>query len=293
MSELVRVFSDAKLVESRFLNVAGAQPLRGALARVIYHLRATPDDPIAAEVARHGYAVRSDFLPQHVFDALVRETEEFARSTLPRWLHQQGPTLVVNHALTGADATRFPQLGQWRDGAYTLALASAAERRPLRPGTGSPMLEEVIMGDTSVGDPQNALHIDAVFNTHKVWLYLDDVTEENGPLVYVPGSHRLDGTRLVEEYRDSTLRNRCVDPSRRIGDAEVARRGLERSAITCARNSLVVANTSGYHCRAPGQPGSRRRALQMSFRFNPFRYPAPRVVQRLRRAAGLARHGDN
>jgi hypothetical protein len=189
--------------------------------------------------------------------------------------------VVHEYPLVDVDVARFPRLAEWHDGARTLALASAAERRPLRPGSGSPTIQDVSVGDSSWPDPQNALHVDTLFNTHKVWLYLGDVTEEIGPLVYVPRSHRLDATRLREEYRDSTQRNRCVDPSRRVGTEEVRRRRLEPVHVTCSANTMVIANTSGYHCRAPGAPGAGRRALHMSFRYDPFRYPLPTAARRM------------
>lgn len=292
MGELARVFTDAKRVDSRALNLAGVQLLRAALARILYQLRNAPDDPFAAELSSRGFAVRENFLAPGAFAATVREAEIYVHDTLPGWLHQHGTTTVSHYSLANVDPARFPQLSEWRLGARTLEWAAAAERRPLVAGAGSAMIEDVRLGDYSVPDPQSALHIDAVFNTHKIWLYLDDVTEYDGPLVYVPGSHHLDGTRLLEEYRDSIMRNRCIDPSRRVGEREVLRRGLERRVLVCARNTLVIANTSGYHCRAAGHPGASRRALHMSFRFNPFRYPMPRVRRTVRAAANLVRRRD-
>jgi hypothetical protein len=84
----------------------------------------------------------------------------------------------------------------------------------------------------------------------------------------VPGSQRLDAVRLRNEYSGST--SEADDQSRRITEDEVRQRGLERRIVTCPKNTLLMANTFGYHHRSAGQPGASRRALHMSFRFNPF-----------------------
>ncbi|MFO1538801.1 MAG: phytanoyl-CoA dioxygenase family protein, partial [Actinomycetota bacterium] len=139
----------------------------------------------------------------------------------------------------------------------------------------------ITIGDYSLADEQTRLHVDSVFHTHEVWLYLTDVTEENAPLVYVPRSHHLDAVRLRAEYRDSVDPSRCIDPSRRVPDAEMERRGLTPQVVTCPKNTLVIADTCGYHARAIGQDGGHRRALYMFFRSNPFRYPWPRTRRTL------------
>ena len=129
------------------------------------------------------------------------------------------------------------------------------------------MLEHLHIGDPSLHDGQTDLHIDAPFNTHKLWLYLDDVTPDHAPFVYVPMSHKLDWVRLRGDYLESIGKN---FGSRKIGDEEVLRRGLETVVVTCPRNTLVLANTCGYHGRAVGAPGATRRSLHMMFRSNPF-----------------------
>jgi ectoine hydroxylase-related dioxygenase (phytanoyl-CoA dioxygenase family) len=130
--------------------------------------------------------------------------------------------------------------------------------------------------------------VDTFFSTHKLWLYLDDVNTENGPLVYVPGSHTLSRHRLRRDYWESRAANSV---SRRIGPEELEARGLARTAMTCAANTLVVVDTCGYHCRSRGEPGQTRRALHMSFRFNPFAphalRPGEGLTERSPRAARL------
>jgi len=267
VSALAQVFSDAKVVDSRALNRAGAQPLRTILARCLFRLRPGSDDPLAIELERTGVVVWKDFLPEETFAAVSREADDFMLAEVPAWTSHHGTSEVLQFSLASVDAEHFPTLAQWPSDPRVLALASAAERRRSRDGLGWSLLERLTLGDYSEPDPQTILHLDTFHDTHKAWLYLDDVTVENGAFVYVPGSHRLDRVRLWYDYRESIGAN---EESRRVSDEEIERRGLRRRVFTCRRNTLVMANTTGYHGRSIGEAGRSRRALHMMFRQNPF-----------------------
>lgn len=285
MHPIAQVFSAKKMVDSPALNRLGVQPLRAVGARARYRVRRTPDDPVVRTLATEGFVTIENFLPDDVFDATCAEVERYLDGHFPTLLHSLGTTTLRQWYLASLDGQRFPHLEAWRRNARVLELGAGAERRPVRPASGGVLIEDISIGDYSVADEQTRLHVDSVFHTHKVWLYLTDVTAEHAPLVYVPRSQHLDAVRLRAEYRDSVDPNRCVDPSRRVPDAEVERRGLAPRVLACPRNTLVIADTSGYHARAIGQDGGHRRALYMFFRSNPFRYPWPRA----RRTLGTVR----
>lgn len=269
-----RVFTEDKIIESRALNLAGVQVLRTLLARCFYAVRGR-SDPALGELTKSGLMVCEDFLPHSQFVALQREADEYIAKTSPTAEYLEGTTQVHHFSLGAVTPERFPNVAQWPDNERVIRMVSAAERRRLRKRDGVRVLEQIRLGDYSVPDQQTDLHADTFFNTHKVWLYLDAVSEENAPLVYVPGSQQTDRVRLGRDYRESRTTNRG---SRRVSDEEVRLRGLERRVVTCPANTLVVVNTHGYHCRSVGASGASRRALHMSFRFNPFslrQWPAP------------------
>jgi hypothetical protein len=285
VTQIAQVFTEAKTLDSRVLNLVGAHPLRAVLARLFYKLRPGSRDRLIAELTRTGIIVCEDFLPAAAFAALEREAEDYMSSTVPTWVDPDGTTESHRYSLAKVDPERFPHLVQWRVGPQVMALASAAERRDCRRrGDGGALTERLVLGDYSEPDSQTELHIDTFFNTHKMWLYLDDVSVNNAALVYVPGSHRLDRVRLRYEYLESTSRNQ---PSRRVSEDEVRSRGLERRVVTCPRNTLVIVNTCGYHCRSVGEAGAIRRALHKSFRFNPFT-PETWSPSRLKRSVARA-----
>jgi hypothetical protein len=110
----------------------------------------------------------------------------------------------------------------------------------------------------------------------KAWLFLRDVAEEDGPFVYVPRSHRLTPGRLERERTQSETAAAAQDRNHaagsfRAGAAETAAMGY-RPPVSFAvpANTLVVADTHGFHARGPSLRPSVRVALYGSLRRNPF-----------------------
>ena len=52
LSDFNRMFTVAKTLDSRALNLAGAQPFRALIARGLYNVRPRSHDPLIAELAR-------------------------------------------------------------------------------------------------------------------------------------------------------------------------------------------------------------------------------------------------
>ena len=89
----------------------------------------------------------------------------------------EGADEIRRYSLGKVDPTRFPQLAQWRSNPRVNVLVSGAERRSLGNFDGGALIEHVMVGENEErANPQDNthLHIDTFFNTHKVWLYLDD-----------------------------------------------------------------------------------------------------------------------
>jgi hypothetical protein len=264
---LSEIFSASKGVQSQALNRAGVQPFRAVSARLLYRIAAVGRPEQLEDLTTRGIVILEDFLPPEEFTQLCTEAAELAELGPPTAIDEDGSSRCYRWSLPPDEHNRFPSLTDWTDQPRLIELASAAEQRALRPHEGMRVLEHLHLGDPRVHDGQTDLHIDALYNTHKLWLYLDDVTPDHAPLVYVPMSHKLDWVRLRGDYLESIGEN---FGSRKIGDEEVLRRGLETVVVTCPRNTLVLANTCGYHCRAVGAPGATRRSLHMMFRSNPF-----------------------
>ena len=116
-------------------------------------------------------------------------------------------------------------------------------------------------------DLQKVLHRDTFFRALKFWFFLWPVQPQDGPFEYVPGSHRLDSSRLRWEQTTATAaaekrRQPDVSGSFRIREQSLAELGLPRPvALTCPANTLVLADVFGFHRRGAAAHGQQRLAL--------------------------------
>jgi len=110
----------------------------------------------------------------------------------------------------------------------------------------------------------------------KAWLFREDVSRADGPLRYFPGSHLLTPERLALEKRRSLTVAREGDflsarGSFRIEDEELAGLGLPPARpMTVPANTLVVADTYGFHARTVSERPTTRIELFAYSRRNPF-----------------------
>jgi hypothetical protein len=246
-----RVETAARLAERR----------RRALAR-----RIAPED--AAALDRDGFVLREDYLDAETF-AAVRDVV-FGRARAAREM-RQGQTVTRMTPLGGRGLAPLRAVARRSDLAALMAYAAG------RWGAPTFFLQTVIAEPSRAGvDPQTALHADTFHPCAKLWLFLTDVGEEDGPFAFVPGGHRLTPERLAWEHRQSlTARD---DPRRhhalgsfRIAPADLAALGYDAPRrITVRANTLVVANTYGFHNRAPSPKRTVRVELHGGLRRNPF-----------------------
>jgi hypothetical protein len=125
-------------------------------------------------------------------------------------------------------------------------------------------------------DPQTRLHADAFHPSVKAWFFLTDVAEQDGPFIYVPGSHRPTRRRLSWE-RSASMTAACsadfqsARGSLRITQETVHRLGFgEPKAFAVPQNTLVVADTVGFHARGLSARPSVRLEIWAYGRRNPF-----------------------
>jgi hypothetical protein len=125
-------------------------------------------------------------------------------------------------------------------------------------------------------DPQEALHADSFHSSLKAWLFLNPVTEDEGPFTFVPGSHRMTPERLAWERQRSLAEPATIDRLSARGSPRVTEHDLvslnlgPAKAFAVAGNTLVVADTLGFHARgAAAQPGERVELWSYARR-NPF-----------------------
>lgn len=264
------------LLGSAWLNRRGLHAARVLLARMMAERRRQRLAGYvgAGEIAdymRDGFVVRRNFLPPALFEAVRRDLDAHP---LPSWERREGATVTRRASLDRPDIAGRPALAAFLDDSRIFDLM-----RYVAGCGGEPLthVQTVIAEpDPSRPDPQNTLHMDTFHSTAKAWLYLQDVGPEDGPLLYVPGSHLMTPERLAWE-RDLSMRaSHDADPEIAAGSFRVDRETVlrlgyrEPVAMTVPANTLVVADTHGFHARCASARPTHRSELYATLRRNPF-----------------------
>ncbi|HEX2150961.1 MAG TPA: phytanoyl-CoA dioxygenase family protein [Stellaceae bacterium] len=279
---MAQVFSQEKffarnpVIGNRWLNEHGlhtarvtaayrlSQARRRRLARLI------PEDD-RRRFDRDGFVVKRDFLPAHIFEALASQSRDLRA---PAREMVEGDTVTRHIALDPGVLDRMPAAQH---------LLGSPEYRNLISYAGSssamPMVYlQTILSGARAGppDPQTDLHTDTFHPTVKAWLFLTDVAADAMPFVYVPGSHRLTPQRLDWERRMAIAASGGPPQNshklvRAIAPEMLTGLGLPApQAIAVPANTLVVADTFGFHARGLSARPTARVEIWAMGRRNPF-----------------------
>jgi hypothetical protein len=269
-------FRDNPVIGNPTLNRAGLHIARVLLAHRMVEWRRRRlalliSDEDRAAFERDGFVLKRNFLPAPDYAVLKGQVLSFrgpARDQL------QGDALTRRIALDRHALLRLPALRSLVDSAEWLGLIRYV---------GSFMLEPLVYIQTIFSkvrkappDPQTRLHADAFHSSVKAWFFLTDIGEDDGPFVYVPGSHRPTKRRLAWERAASITAAQSPDfqasrGSLRITAETVRRLGFgEPKMFAVPENTLVVADTVGFHARGLSARPSTRLEIWAYGRRNPF-----------------------
>jgi hypothetical protein len=272
----MKSFERNAFIGSRRLNEWGLHAARVGLAYRLAQARRRKLAGLVSEEDRRafdrdGFVLRPNFLPDERFAALVAQVRAYRG---PLREISEGDTIMRKIALDGRALAALPAVG---------AVLQSREWRGLIRYAGSRDAEPVVWIQSILrhacagpADPQTFLHADTFHPTVKAWLFLTDVAEDAGPFTYVSGSHRLTGQRLGWERRMSLsarLSPNAEDRqgSFRIDPAELASLGLPQPrTFAVPANTLIVADTFGFHARGPSDRPSLRVEIWAYGRRSPF-----------------------
>lgn len=269
-------FRDNPIIGSRRLNARGlhAARVRGAAAMADMRRRrlARLVDPAdRAAFDRDGFVEKRDFLPAETF-ARLRDAIFSYRGPAREMV--QGDTSTRRIALDPRALDALPEARAlladpvWRG---LIRYAGSFDQEPLS-------YIQTIFSQVREGppDPQTHLHADTFHATVKAWLFLTDVAEDEGAFCYVPGSHRPTPERLEWERAMSIRAPDEVDRLSGRGSFRITREELpalklpEPRLFAVPANTLVVADTHGFHARGPSARLSTRIEIWAYGRRNPF-----------------------
>lgn len=269
-------FADNPVIGSQRLNRRGLHLRRVELAHRLAWLRrrrlapSVPAD-LRGRFDRDGFVCIPDFLPRDVFDRLARQLLHGSFETRG---HRQGDTLTRRVPVGPEMLRAFPDLRRLLDDPAwkgLLAYVASTKSRPL-------YYLQTIAGSVAEGppDPQVQLHSDTFHPSLKAWLFLTDVPDEDRPLTYVAGSHRVTPQRRAWEHARSCSVASGGDRLSQRGSfrvhpdelADLALPGPTRFAVPA--NTLVAVDTYGFHARGHSDHPTIRVELWAFSRRTPF-----------------------
>ncbi len=244
-------------------------------------LPTTSQSPEADVIHRDGVLVIPSFLPADVFAAVKEEYDSACHAGLleaPECVEDNG--VIERRIRVGRNRERFAVTRRALGDSHRLRTLAAAVTGRL-PDKVS-LIVSIMSSATGPTAPSrligsNYIHADIHFPSVKAWLYLNDVDESNAAMTYARCSHRLSLGRLAYEY-EASVRVARAKQRTAVGqtvayglvrvptEAQLARMAIREEPLCGPANTLVIADTMGFHRRGEFQ-GNRTRDL-LNIRFN-------------------------
>jgi ectoine hydroxylase-related dioxygenase (phytanoyl-CoA dioxygenase family) len=168
---------------------------------------------------------------------------------------------------------RIPDLHSHSDAARELYLLDVLHR-----------FAETVFGEPAVAiqslyfprGSEQGMHRDPMFvltdppsNLMAAWIALEDITPESGPLMYLPGSHRLPYVDNGSGGVAVPIDNRSQGTFEQVAEElwfQTADYGLEETRLTCQKGDILIWHGSLFHGGAPVlDPRSTRKSFVIHY----------------------------
>jgi len=284
----VQLFTQAKsfknnpIIGSLVLNRCGLHVIRIILAQSIMRLRFEMlsigmDKNLKKSFLNDGYMVIENAMSEQRFQQIKNQVKSVDAEVREC---QQGDTLTHRILIDEQSQAQLPAISAMLGSKRYLSLHKFAAGKNSRPVSYIQTIKNHFVDGPA--DPQKNLHSDTFHPTMKSWYFLDECNSDNGPFTYLPGSQRLSMARLKWEYRKSITiakqgDNYSSNGSFRATPEDLASMGMgEPIGLSVPANTLVIANTHGFHRRGDAAKRSMRTEIWSISRSNPFN-PFPGV----------------
>jgi len=275
----IKSFNKNLLIGNKFLNSKGLHILRVSLSQKMAKIRRRSlEDLVTAEqknsYSKNGFVKVNDFLDAKTFQTVL---DEINNTNFERVDMTQGSATTRRSMIDEADLKLCPALNKAKNDRRMLNLV-----RYVSSHYGQPLitLQTILVNPKEShnrgNDPQTRVHSDTFHPTAKAWLFLTDVEEEDGPFSYVAGSHKPTEERYIWEKNisidwDKPENKYSSGGSMRINVEELEKLGYPKpTPMIVKANTLIVADTYGFHARCPSEKATVRIEIYSSLRRNPF-----------------------
>ena len=265
-------FFKTKVVKETFtredLMRKGLQPFRMIFARHAEKLRA----PGNAEFDNVGLVKYENYLTQEQRNSVLKEIETF-----PIIENIQPQNSILNNVARNNTPGLYHLI--YESDLFSIC-ARAVHRRIMDAKAKDHFLQtsyiQRLQNNPGMNDIQKVCHSDVFFPCLKYWYFPETVTIENGPFNYALNSVQLtqevlefwheESIKIVTDTWDKNRNKGHAEGSLRALPDDLKRMGYELTPITVKQNTLVIANTSGWHCRGDAKKPSIRNAVHGAIR---------------------------
>lgn len=248
-------------MENHLLNYAGAQVLRVLLSSACHAFRGMlqpwPKTNLTTMLRKNGFILIPNFLSQTTFQQV--KNEFFNSTDIGSYTPiKDCDTRVERYTYSLDEWKRLPAVTKLLSDSLLVQTLEGAELKSIE--IGDVWFDTIYYDDPQkVASSQNQLHSDIFYTTHKVWFFIEPVKLEDGPLCFVPGTNQLSLKRLIFEYNKSINFKELTNYSFRVEPKDRTFFGCVEKALTCPENTLVIADTRGFHRRGDAKEGHTRR----------------------------------
>lgn len=153
------------------------------------------------------------------------------------------------------------------------------------------------VGEEDNEDIQTVLHADRHYRTLKFFYTISDYCSENGAFWYCPKSHVMNEKRLKYELEYSvrsslertgkshTLSADKLEKGRSVISSDLLR-DYEIKQMTAPRNTMIIADVSGFHKRGLIEAGNTRKTIRIIYHYVHSPYFVQKIFSLLGKSPG-------
>ena len=266
-------FSEEKVIKNVMLNFLGLQVIRYCIAKLLYSTRGITNSANLKKseninfLKKNGFLIIKNYLPEEEFTEFKKDFDPL------KFEHKidnisDGGTFVERKTINYENFTRHGMISNssFINEELLDTIKGAENRKEIQ--IDYFWLDTIRLGESK--SCQNDLHTDTFYDTHKIWYFPEAVNKDNGPLIFYPMSHKFSISRMIFEWINSVKYLEANSFSWRNKDVSEFKLVSEEQSVVVPENTLVIANTHGFHRRSEGKTGEVRNQIHFCARSNPF-----------------------